>query len=161
MGTSDDGFSAFFAAEAERLRRLAFFLTGDLERAADLAQDALAAAFRHWRRIKGDPGPYTRRTLVNLCRNAHRRRVLERRHAASTGNEAHAYGDRVEDAMRVVAALKVLSPIQRATVVLRYYEDLPEAEIASILGRPLGTVKSDLFRSLQRLRPELDEREVS
>ena len=162
MQGKDESFTAFFAAEAERLRRLAFFLTGDLDRAPDLAQDALAATYRHWHRIRGDdPGPYARRTLVNLCRNAKRRRFVEWRHARTYRDDATTELRGVEDALRVSEALDVLSPMQRAVVVLRDYEDLPEAEIARVLDRRLGTVKSDLFRALRKLRPVLEEREVS
>jgi RNA polymerase sigma factor (sigma-70 family) len=61
------------------------------------------------------------------------------------------------EAMRVAQALSVLSPIKRAVVVMRFYEDMSEADIARILDRPLNTVKSDLRRALVRLRPELGE----
>ena len=158
MASRDEAFSAFFAAEAERLRRLALFLTGDLDHAADLAQDALAATYRRWNRIRGDdPGPYARRTLVNLCRNTRRRRFMERRYAATHRQEIAVTHPSIEDAIRIADALRVLSPMQRAAVVLRYYEDLPEAEIARVLDRPLGTIKSDLHRALRKLRPVLEE----
>lgn len=161
MGERDDEFSAFFAAEAERLRRLAFFLTGDIDRAADLAQDALAATYRRWNKIRGDdPGPYARRALVNICRNAKRKRFVERKYATSRESVV-SYDGRLEETMRIATALRALSPIQRAAVVLRYYEDLSEADIASTLDRPLNTVKSDLARALCKLRPLLEEQEVS
>jgi RNA polymerase sigma-70 factor (ECF subfamily) len=57
----------------------------------------------------------------------------------------------------VAEALKVLSPIRKATIVLRFYEDMPEAQIAEVLDRPLNTVKSDIRRALQALRPLLEE----
>ena len=161
MRETDEAFTAFFRAEADRLRRLAFFLTGDLDRAPDLAQDALAATYRHWKRIRGDdPGPYARRALVNICRNAKRRRFIERRNARMYREETTEIGG-VEDAMRLTEALAVLSPMQRAVVVLRYYEDLTEADIARTLDRRVGTVKSDLFRALRKMRSVLEEREVS
>ena len=78
-GSVQSEFQDFFLAEADRLKRLATFLVGDAEHGADLAQEALVQAYRHWGRIRNeDPGPYTRRILVNLVRSAHRRRVLER-----------------------------------------------------------------------------------
>jgi RNA polymerase sigma-70 factor (sigma-E family) len=162
MRDRDREFSVFFAAEAERLRRLAFFLTGDVDRAGDLAQDALAATYRRWSKIHGeDPGPYARRALVNLCRNAKRRRFVERRYAASIREGSMSHEGRIEETLRIVEALRVLSPTQRAAVVLRYYEDLTETDIARVLDRPINTVKSDLSRALAKLRPLLEEQEVS
>ncbi len=160
MRDRDEGFSEFFAAEAERLRRIAFFLTGDIDGAADLAQDALAATYRRWHKIRGDdPGPYARRALVNICRNAKRRRFVERRHAGIVREGSVTFDGRIEEALRIAAALRQLSVIQRAVVVLRFYEDLAEAEIARVLDRPIGTIKSDLHRALAKLRPLLGEQE--
>ncbi|MGH2757416.1 MAG: SigE family RNA polymerase sigma factor [Actinomycetota bacterium] len=150
-------FKDFFQAEAERLRRFALYLTGDREQAADLAQEALVRTYRHWGRIKNnDPGPYARRIVVNLVRSAHRRRILERKHEQDQRHRAPVTPGAVEEWMRVMQALKTLSPIRRAVVVLRFYEDLTEPQIASALDRPLGTVKSDLHRALAKLRPLLD-----
>lgn len=76
-GSVQSEFQDFFLAEADHLKRLATFLVGDAEQGADLAQEALVRAYRHWGRIRNeDPGPYTRRILVNLVCSAHRRRVL-------------------------------------------------------------------------------------
>jgi RNA polymerase sigma factor (sigma-70 family) len=63
---------------------------------------------------------------------------------------------RVDESSRLTTALKELSPMRRAVVVLRFYEDMTEAEIARVLDRPLGTVKSDLHRALKLLRPLLE-----
>lgn len=156
----DEQFGAFFLAESERLRRLGVFLTGDPERAADLAQEALARTYRHWRRIREqDPGPYARRILVNLVRSQHRRSLLERRHEQKPADVHPGEATRVDDWLRVTEALMALTPIRRATVVLRFYEDMSEADIARALERPLGTVKSDIHRALAKLRPLLEETE--
>ena len=159
MADREQRFRDFFEVESEPLRRLALFLTGDRDEAADLAQEAFARVFRSWKRIESqDPGPYLRRTLVNLVRSAHRRKILrirERAAVSETVSVGHAH--RVEEWVRLATALKTLPPIKRAVVVLRFYEDLPEAEIARILDRPLGTVKSDLHRALAKLRPLLEE----
>lgn len=133
-------------------------LTGDAQRAADIAQDALLKMYTGWRRIRNeDPGPYARRTVVNLCRNAHRRRMLELRKAPPPVQDVVDRDGRVEEALRVATALSALTPIRRAVVVLRFYEDMTEAQIAEALDRPLNTIKSDLRRGLERLRPLLDE----
>ncbi|MDQ3940909.1 MAG: SigE family RNA polymerase sigma factor [Actinomycetota bacterium] len=154
----DAEFKSFYFREAGRLRSLALLLTGDPEKAADLTHDALLRAYRAWNRIKNeDPGPYVRRTLVNLCRNDYRRRLVERRKPPAPAVPIASGDASVDEAMRVAEALKVLSPIRKATVVLRFYEDMPEAQIAEVLDRPLNTVKSDLRRALERLRPLLEE----
>jgi RNA polymerase sigma-70 factor (sigma-E family) len=154
----DSEFRDFYMNEAPRLRRLAVMLVGDADRGADLAQDAMVKTYVSWARIRGeDPAPYAKRVLVNLCRNAHRRRMLESRKTPVPPRDIIDRGDRIEDALRVAAALSILSPIRRAVVLLRFYEDMKEAEIAHALDRPLNTVKSDLRRALEKLRPMLDD----
>lgn len=154
----DIEFRDFYVREAPRLRRLALMLTGDQQSAADIAQDALLKMYTSWGRVKSDdPGPYARRVLVNLCRNAHRRRLLELRKAPAPVPDVVDREGRVEEALRVAAAISVLSPVRRAVVVFRFYEDMTEAQIAQVLDRPLNTIKSDLRRALDRLRPLLTE----
>jgi RNA polymerase sigma-70 factor (sigma-E family) len=154
----DSEFKDFYRHEAPRLRRLAVMLTGDSERASDLAQDTLIKMYTGWNRIRNDdPAPYARRVLVNLCRSAYRRRMLELRKAPAPPTDVVDKEGRVEEALRVAAALSVLSTIQRAVVLLRFYEDMTQPEIAQVLDRPLNTVKSDLRRALEKLRPMLDD----
>ena len=154
----DSEFKDFYMYEAPRLRRLAIMLTGDHERGSDLAQDALLKMYAGWSRIRNeDPSPYARRVLVNLCRSVHRRRMLELRKAPAPPLDVIDREDRIEEALRVAAALSVLSPIQRAVVLLRFYEDMTEQHISNALDRPLNTVKSDLRRALEKLRPVLDD----
>jgi RNA polymerase sigma-70 factor (sigma-E family) len=160
--TRDEEFRAFFQSEGEGIRRLGVFLTGDADKGADLAQEAFARTYRHWGRIRNhDPGPYCRRILVNLVRSAYRRSLLERRHAEDRqpAEVIRANGGRIDEWLRLAPALKQLSPVRRAVIVLRFYEDMTEAEIASTLDRPVGTVKSDLHRGLNKLRELLGERE--
>ena len=152
----DSEFKQFFITQKPRLERVALLMTGDADLAADLAQEALLKTYRSWRRIRrDDPGPYARQILVNLCRNHHRRRALELRKPA-TPPESSTDPDLTE-ALRVAAALATLPPLRRAVMVLRYYEDMTEMEVARVLDRPLNTVKSDIRRSLERLRPLLAE----
>ena len=157
-GERDAEFRSFYMDQAPRLKRLALFMTGDSDRSADLAQEALLRAYRKWPRIRNeDPGPYVRATLVNLCRNDYRRKMVERRKQPDPQRDVQSSEPGVDESLRVAEALKVLSPIRRATLLLRFYEDMPEAEIARVLDRPLNTVKSDIRRGLERLRPVLDE----
>lgn len=133
MQQRDAEFKDFYSGEVARLRRLALFVSAS----------------------PADAEPYVRRTLVNLCRSHHRRKALERRKAPQPA--VPTMQPDPAEAMRVAQALSVLSPIKRAVVVMRFYEDMSEADIARILDRPLNTVKSDLRRALVRLRPELGE----
>jgi RNA polymerase sigma-70 factor (sigma-E family) len=152
---AESEFESFVEAEGESLRRFAVFLTGDPDEGADLAQEALARAYRHWGRIKsGEPGPYVRGILVNLVRSAHRRSLVRRRHEKAHVPElvVAAESGRVNDWIVMREALQRLRPVVRASIVLRFYEDMPLEEIARVLDRPLGTVKSDLHRGMAQLR---------
>jgi RNA polymerase sigma-70 factor (sigma-E family) len=154
----DAEFKAFFFREEPRLKRLALLLTGDVEGSADLAQETLLKVFRSWRRIRSDdPGPYARKALVNLFRNQQRRLSIARKHRSDPLGQAPPADAGVVDALRIAQALEVLSPIRRPTIVLRFYEDMAEAEIARVLDRARGTVRSDIHRALEKLRDVLKE----
>jgi RNA polymerase sigma-70 factor (sigma-E family) len=156
LAQRDSDFRAFYISQSARLERIALLMTGNPDVAADLAQEALIKTYRAWGRIRGDdPGPYVRQALVNLCRNHHRRRVLEIRKATPAPDRST--DPDVIETLRVAEALSSLPPLRRAVMVLRYYEDMTEAEVARVLDRPLNTVKSDIRRSLERLRPLLSE----
>lgn len=154
MTTSEDQierFGAFFAQESARLQRFAAWLTGDADKAADLAQEAFARTYSHWRRIQhDDPSAYARRIVVNLVRSSYRRRLLEAKHLGRN-TEAVAPVE-VDEWLRIADALKDLPPIRRATIVLRFYEDMSAAQIAAVLDRPIGSVKSDIHRGIKQLR---------
>lgn len=156
MADREADFRAFYFTEVPRLRRIGTLMLGDPDQADELVHDALLKAYRRWRRID-EPGPYVRRALVNLCRNEYRRRALERRHPAADRRDAPSVDVRVAETLRVADALTVLPPVKKAAIVLRFYEDLSETEIAAILDRPVNTVKSDIRRALERLRPVLEE----
>lgn len=163
IGSRDEEFEAFFRAESARLERFATMLVGDPLQGAELAQEALVRIYARWRRIKdGSPGAYGHQIVVNLVRSAHRSKRLRALKpvpgwAGGGSPAADAPDDRIGDAMAVVEALGRLSPVRRATVLLRFYEDMSEHQIASVLDRPLGTVKSDIHRALRELRPLLEE----
>ena len=148
-------FRAVYAAHYPSLVRLAYLTTGSLPAAEDVAQEAFIEWYRRGEQVR-DPVPYLRRAVVSRCVSWVRRRRLERRHAA-TGPEPWPAGDGADaDAAAIRAALARLRPRQRAAVFLRYYLDLPEAEIADALDCRPGTVKSTLHRALVALKEDLD-----
>jgi RNA polymerase sigma-70 factor (sigma-E family) len=139
---------------------LAYLLTGDRNLAEDLVQDAFVRVLGRFHDLRSRDAFwwYLRRTLVNLANSHFRRRRVERAWLERQRPEPAAPpGADLEERERVVAALMTLRPEQRAAVVLRYFEDLSEADTAEALGRPIGTVKSMVSRGMERLREELGE----
>jgi RNA polymerase sigma-70 factor (sigma-E family) len=159
----EQAFNAFVAARSRHLLQTAFLLTGDRHRAEDLLQTALTRAYLRWDRIESDdPEGYVRRTLTNAHIDWWRRKPWREEPSAelpevAVNDATSSYA--VRDA--VLQALAGLSRRQRAVVVLRYYEDLSEAEIANVLGCSTGTVKSAASRAMAKLRehPGLSLRE--
>jgi RNA polymerase sigma factor (sigma-70 family) len=133
--------------ERLKLVRLAYLLTGSRDVAEDVVQSAFAAAHSRWSRIE-EPVAYLRQAIVNQAKDVHRRRY--RRPPDPPELVTHQ-----PDIDETWHELRRLSPLQRAVVVLRFYEDLPLTEIARLLDRPAGTVRSDLHRALDRLRRTL------
>jgi RNA polymerase sigma-70 factor (sigma-E family) len=151
-----EGFEEFVAVASPRLLRTAYLLTRDVGHAEDLLQTVLAKAWRSWRRVKGDPEPYVRRIMVNTHATWWRRRWRGEEPAGelpeSIGEpEQHA----VDERDWLWQVLGRLPSRQRAVLVLRYYEDLTEAQVADLLGCSVGTVKSQASKALAKLR--LDE----
>jgi RNA polymerase sigma-70 factor (sigma-E family) len=161
VGRRDDqSFAEFVTARGTALLRTASLLCGAHQDAEDILQSALEKAYRHWGRLDPDtdPEPYVRRILVNLVISRSRRwRVLREinmarppeRPAASATHAVELRGTLMEE-------LRRLGPRQRAVLVLRFWEDLSEAETARVLGCSVGTVKSQASRGLARLRERLD-----
>jgi RNA polymerase sigma-70 factor (sigma-E family) len=150
-------FREFFAAEYGRLRGLGYLLTSDWGEAEELAQDALVRTYRAWGRVRRHdrPSAYARKVLVNRHRSLLRRAKVEARHLASRRTDEAYEAEAGPDGLVLWSAVRQLPPRQRAVLVLRYHEDLPEADVARLLGLPLGTVKSLAHRGLARLRGEL------
>ncbi|WP_327182985.1 SigE family RNA polymerase sigma factor [Streptomyces sp. NBC_01334] len=152
----EDRFQEFVRARWSRLVRTAYLLTGDVHHAEDLTQTALAKAYRSWRRISRSDNPeaYVRRMLVSCNSDRFRkRRVTEALTAAPPERAGRDEGaGRVEERGSLLAGLAQLPPKQRAVVVLRYWEDLSEAEVAEVLGCSPGTVKSQASKGLAKLR---------
>jgi RNA polymerase sigma-70 factor (sigma-E family) len=155
--TDATGFDEVYQAHYASLVRLAYVTTGSRPAAEDLVQEAFAEYYRRRDEVT-TPVPYLRRVVISRCTSWHRRRVLERRrqHTAALWlpRTDHSLGP---DATAVRAALNRLRPRQRAAVFLRYYLDLPEAEIAAALGCRPGTVKSLLSRALDAMKEHLDD----
>jgi RNA polymerase sigma-70 factor (sigma-E family) len=154
MSTRDD-FDNFVRGSSPRLLRTAVLLTGDRAAAEDLVQEAYERIYVRWPRIRvGSPEAYARKVLANLAANRWRSRARKREvtladrrdRAIPDGSESLAVRD------QLVSALQELAPRQRAIIVLRYYEDLTQMQIAEALGCSLGTVKSQTSRALARLR---------
>lgn len=147
------GFGDFVAARGTALLRTAVLLTHDQAAAEDLLQSARAKAWKAWDRIDGDPEAYTRRIIVNEFSSGWRRKW---RGEVPTGElPTVATDDHSEQVVRresLVAAVGALPPRQRAVVVLRYFHDYTEAQIAEALDVSPGTVKSQAAKALATLR---------
>jgi RNA polymerase sigma-70 factor (sigma-E family) len=156
------GLADLYRRHAPAARSLAYLLTGDRGQAEDLAQEAfvrLAGRFRHLRNPDAFPA-YLRRTVVNLHTSQLRRRRLERAWLEREGREP--VGSNEPD----VAAredlwhqLLALPPRQRAALVLRYYEDLSEAETAEVLRCSVAAAKSLTQRAMESLRGRMEAME--
>jgi RNA polymerase sigma factor (sigma-70 family) len=154
----------FGGAEFETLYRMhyrravgfAHLLTGGHE-GEDLAQEGFLRAFRRWNPA-GPPEAFWKwlqTTMLRLHLNAIRRAASEARAFARRGPDAET--DRERQHAELLDALRSLSPRQRAAVILRYYEDLPESEVAARLGCRLGTAKALLHQARRRLRIIVEE----
>ncbi|HMG42223.1 MAG TPA: SigE family RNA polymerase sigma factor [Acidimicrobiales bacterium] len=151
--TRAGGFEALYVGSYDRLVRLARLTSADGVPAEEIVQDAFVQLYRRWADVR-EPAAYLRLAVVNGCRSWGRRRLL----LARRGDPPRLPEPGLDgDALAVRQALATLSPRQRAAVVLRYFEDLPEAEIARALGCRPGTVKSLLSRSLAKLKGALDD----
>jgi RNA polymerase sigma-70 factor (sigma-E family) len=147
-------FDDFVRARHPALLRFAYVLTGDPHLAADLVQDALERTGMRWRFVQRQDAPegYVRRAIVNAHLNQRRRRRRERL-VADPPELAQSTVETRDDLLW--GLLAGLPPQQRAVLVLRFYEDLTEAEVARVLDCAIGTVKSNGSRALAKLRDAL------
>ncbi|MBQ1024062.1 SigE family RNA polymerase sigma factor [Micromonospora sp. C95] len=157
---TDDGFREFVEIRYADLVRTAYLLTGSRHAAEDLVQIALMQAMRRWRQVD-EPMAYVRRIMVNERTKIWRRFGSREFLAGVTGSwrsQSEPGRDMADDVVvrdEVLAALHDLPPRMRAVLVLRYWEDLTETQIADALGCSVGTVKSQSSRALARLRTAL------
>jgi len=143
-----EGIEAAYADMYPGLVRLAFLLVDTQELAEEAVQEAFARAYPRWGTIE-NPAGYMRTSVINACRKVQRRRRLAGRTPQPPHEHADLGADHVADAVR-----RLRSPAREA-VVLRYYLQLSDAEIATTLKIAPGTVKSTLHRARQLLKKEL------
>jgi RNA polymerase sigma-70 factor (sigma-E family) len=154
-GADDPSFRDYVAARTPSLLRTAYLLTGNLADAEDLVQSALAKTYVAWNRIEDRSAldGYVRRAMVNTHISWWRRRRLDEFPTDEIPDRAVAdpsgHSD-LQDSLR--RAVDRLPQRMRAAVVLRFYEDMTEAEVADALGVSLGTVKSTVSRAVAKLR---------
>ena len=154
-------FDEFFRATWPRLFRTAYAVAGDAASAEDALQAAFAKAYASWRRVSrtDHPEAYVRRMVVNEVLGTRRRGFWqrERPHAAPEPPDAETSPEMgIVEHDAVWAAVLALPPRQRAVIVLRYYEDYSEEQIAETLGCSRGTVKSQASAALTNLRRSAD-----
>ena len=157
------GYVEFMLAHSHSLFRTAFLLTGDYQQAEDLVQTTMAKVYLSWSRISvmGQPGAYARRILVNQATSWWRRKSSSEVPLLTLDDKtASGFEDEVAESSTVWDAVLTLAPRQRAVIVLRYYEDLTEAETADVLGISVGTVKSHTHAARQRLASLLTDSHV-
>ncbi|MFL6110262.1 MAG: SigE family RNA polymerase sigma factor [Catenulispora sp.] len=154
----DEEFSRYVTERSGALLRVAYLLTGNRADAEDLLQTALAKTYLSWNRIqdKGALDGYVRRVLVNTQTSWWRKRRVDEYATDQLPEQAWEDSRPAEFELRstVWNSLAQLPRRQRAVVVLRYYEDLSEAETAEVMGISIGTVKSTASRALAKLRTD-------
>ena len=154
-GQRDSEFREYVATRGRALLRSAYLLTGNLPDAEDLVQSALAKTYQAWARIEdlGALDGYVRRAMVNTHISWWRKRRLEEFPTDEIPDRPvadHAGDSDLHDSLR--RAIDRLPQRMRAAVLLRYFEDMTEAEVADVLGVSQGTVKSTVSRAVAKLR---------
>ncbi len=155
--------TAWFFNDYRELWSIAFAMLGDAHLAEEVVMESFVKALSSWRRLRrlDYPTSYLKKILLNLCRSKLRRQAIEFRLNALVHRRAEHDGDiskqtRVDLRMDVWNALTKLPPMQRACIVLRYFDDMAVQEIAATLECSPGTVKSHLFRARKSLQRTLD-----
>lgn len=159
---ADEALTALYTAHYRKLVRIAALLLDDVGLSEEVVQDAYIKMHGAWRRIR-DPQAaeaYLRTTVANLARSRMRRRMVAQKHAPKPMPDAPSAEHGAMDALerdRVIHALRGLPRRQRECLVLRYYADLSEAQIAEAMGISPGAVKSHASRGMAALRARLEE----
>lgn len=156
VAPDDAGFATVFGTHHRRAVRLAYLLCSDEHQAEDIVAEAFAKVYVQWRKGRvDDVGAYLRRAVANEANSRLRRRYLERREAGRQSGDdrgVRRVDDHAADRDEVWQAISRLPDRQRQAIVLRYYEDLSEADTADLLGVTVGTVKSQVSRGLARMQ---------
>ena len=147
-------FEEFVASRGRDLWRTAWLLTGDAHKAEDLVQTTLAKCWGRWSSIARDGSveAYVRRAMINTYTDWWRRKWNAERPTEVLPEPVGTWSGAVDERQDTLAALAALPRGQRAVLVLRFYEDLTEAQTAEVLGISVGTVKSQTSRALSALR---------
>jgi RNA polymerase sigma-70 factor (sigma-E family) len=150
-------FTEFVTARSAELLRLAYVLTADRHAAEDLLQNSLIKAAAHWGRIHSAPEAYVRRIMYREQVGQWRRRARRPETAMAQVPEPFEpdQAGTVDARLALKDALLALPPRKRAVLVLRYLEDLPEAQVANILGCSVGTVRSQTHKAIAQLKSAL------
>jgi RNA polymerase sigma-70 factor (sigma-E family) len=161
--TSRSAYEGLFRDHYAQLVKLASLLVDDRESAEEVVQEAFLRLFRHWDRLERiDAAPaYLRTSVVNISRSSLRRRAVRRRQPfgpldPEPAADLHVIARQADD--EVFAAISALPRRQRECMVLRYYLDLSDSEIAETLGVSLGAVKSYVHRALDALASTLEDK---
>jgi RNA polymerase sigma-70 factor (sigma-E family) len=153
--------TALYQASALSLIRLAYIMLGDLQSAEDVVQEAFCGLYRRWDRLQDHSGAlyYVRASVLNGCRSALRRRAVRRRVLAHqpAADSAEAVVLSGEEREEVIRALGRLPHRQREVLVLRFYSELSDEEIARVMGIRQSTVRSAAYRALETLGRALAE----
>jgi RNA polymerase sigma-70 factor (sigma-E family) len=158
---ADQAITVLYSAHYRQLVRLAGLLMHDYSVAEEVVQDAFVGLHRNWSRLRDAEraAAYLRQSTVNGARSAGRRRATALRHAPALRpiEDAPDLAGAVTERSAVMAALAALPDRQREVLVLRYYGDLSEADIAHALGISRGAVKTHASRGMAALRPSLEQ----
>ncbi len=155
-------YDEFVTASSPRLLRTAYLLTRDWAAAEDLLQTALMKAWFAWRRLDGEPEAYVRRIIATTYVSWRRRRwSSEISHGELPESPSADATAAVDERSRLWSALGRLPARQRAVLVLRFYEDLTEQQVAATLGVAVGTVKSQTAKALTKLRADTSMSETA
>lgn len=153
------GFEQYVAERSVALQRFAYLVCRNAEDARDLVQDALLGLYPRWTKVsaQGNVDAYVKRSIVNASISRWRRRKEQPAQVPAAQASTPDHAGNVTDAEVAWQLCGTLPPVQRAAVVLRYYDDLDYPAIAAILGCPEATARSHVHRALTRLRTTLSE----
>jgi len=152
----DAEFTEYLAVRQPTLLRTAYLLTGDRHQAEDILQTSLAKLYLAWDKVRDRDSvdAYVRRIMVNENNSLWRRAWKKREYATDEVPEGAPHRDQYDDGTndQLWQVVQTLPPKARSVVVLRYYEQMSESEVADALGISIGTVKSQCSRALSALR---------